>query len=102
MRPPKCVICGKKSKSHSSGFKLVSFKLTKEQQEHNNRMKSENRVGHPRGKDWFCDFHYPRAKQLKQLSNIEAIELIKLEMTQTTLFMKINNWLGLTRKLPNQ
>lgn len=79
MRPPRCVICSKVSRSNSDGFKLVRFKLTEEQEVFNLEMKESNKVGHPRGTDWFCADHYNRAIELKNRPNIEAIKIMKAE-----------------------
>ncbi len=80
MRPPRCAVCGKLSKTNIDGFKLVRFKLTQKQKAFNQEMKEKNKTGHPKGTDWFCADHYLRAKELRNRSNIEAIKIIKSEI----------------------
>lgn len=77
MRPPICSIC--RARFSPSGTKggLVFFKESEEDKARNKRMKENRMVGHPAGREWFCELHIEKAKSLKHLTLKEAILLLR-------------------------
>lgn len=65
MRPPICFICKKRFDPRKTEGGLVYFKLSKEEAKHNERFKKEGFVGHPEGREWFCEKHIQLAKRSK-------------------------------------
>ncbi|GAB5554619.1 MAG: hypothetical protein Sapg2KO_42100 [Saprospiraceae bacterium] len=77
MRPPICAICFARFSPGSTEGGLVYFKLSQEEAEFNQRMKEQRKVGHPAGREWFCEQHVEKAKTFTHLTLKEAIPLIK-------------------------
>lgn len=85
MKPPRCSVCKRTTRSEGLEFKLVRFKLTPEQEAYNQRFKEKGFTGHPRGTLWFCLDHLERAQSLTQLPSHEAISIIKKEIADSDL-----------------
>ncbi|MEL6676164.1 MAG: hypothetical protein AAFR61_28415 [Bacteroidota bacterium] len=77
MKPPICSICRKDFRRDTASGGLVSFKLTEEEAQYNERFKQPGFVGHPKGKHWFCSEHIEAARAHRHLSWQEARPLIK-------------------------
>lgn len=77
MRPPICAVCKEFALNEDKKSGLISFALTEEQQQSNEKFKEPGFVGHPLGKEWFCGNHYEAAKKLNHLSSSEAIKILK-------------------------
>lgn len=77
MRPPICCICRARFSPSKTEGGLVYFKLSEADEKFNNRMKEKRMVGHPAGRDWFCELHIEKAKTFKHLTLKEALTLIK-------------------------
>lgn len=88
MRPPICRICFARFSPSSTEGGLVYFKLSQEEVAFNQRMKEQRKVGHPAGREWFCEQHIEKAKTFKHLTLKEAIPLIK-EMKDSIQFQDI-------------
>ena len=56
---------------------LVSFALSESERAYNERFDQPGFVGHPAGQEWFCEKHYPTAKQYEHLTSQEAFPLIR-------------------------
>lgn len=82
MRPPICSICRKRFQAQAQLAGLIYFKLSEADQAYNATMKAEKKVGHPRGRDWFCNRHYPIAKAYKHLVLKDALPKIKIACTK--------------------
>ncbi|MHA1116125.1 MAG: hypothetical protein K9W45_02750 [Candidatus Heimdallarchaeum aukensis] len=76
MKPPICVICGKRF-SPGTGD-IIYFKETEEVKEWNKKMEREGKVGHPINAEWFCNEHLEQASKLRELPIQEAMEKLKL------------------------
>jgi len=83
MRPPICAICRKRFSPSQTEGGLVYFKLTEEEEASNNRMKERRMIGHPKGREWFCEEHRSLAEAHKHLTQKEAITIIKKHIDQT-------------------
>ncbi|MHA1754207.1 MAG: hypothetical protein ACTSYR_01675 [Candidatus Odinarchaeia archaeon] len=74
MRSPECAICGK-----GGTCKLVYFKLRPQDEEWYKKMEEIGGVGHPPEAEWFCEKHYKRAVELKNLTIDEAFKILLKE-----------------------
>jgi len=77
MRPPICCICDKRLDSLNDGG-LIYFKKRVSDRQWEVRMEKEGMVGHPPFADWFCEEHYKRALELKELTIDKAMKQLKL------------------------
>lgn len=77
MRPPICVICKKRFSPSDTEGGLVYFKLSEEEVKSNERFKERKFVGHPKGREWFCEKHIEQAKENKHLTFKEALQKMK-------------------------
>lgn len=75
MKPPICVMCGKRFGDDEGG--LIYFKETKTDKEWKKRMEEKGFVGHPPYAEWFCGAHYQEAFKLKEISKDEALRILK-------------------------
>jgi len=77
MRPPICYICEKSLDSPEDGG-LIYFNKRASDREWEERMEREGMVGHPPFAEWFCQIHYEKAFELKDLTIDEAMKLLKV------------------------
>lgn len=77
MRPPICCVCYTRFSPSSSEGGLVYFKLSEQEEQFNQRMKDQRMVGHPKGRDWFCEQHFAKAKSLNDLTLKEALPILR-------------------------
>lgn len=56
---------------------LIYFKKRKSDIKWDKNLEREGLTGHPPYAEWFCKKHYPRAKELENLTIDEAIKLLK-------------------------
>lgn len=77
MRPPICCICGSRFSASKTVGGLVYFKLSEADEKFNKRMREGRMVGHPAGRDWFCELHIEKAKTFQHLALKEALPLIR-------------------------
>ncbi len=77
MRPPTCRICDKDLEENEGG--LVSFRKRFSDLVWERKMKRINGVGHPPYTDWFCEKHYQRAQELKDLTIDKAMAIMNEE-----------------------
>lgn len=79
MKPPICVICGKRFGNEVAENKggLVSFTATEEEKVYNLRLKEPGFTGHPANKEWFCGAHFDQAFKLKNLNKTEALSELR-------------------------
>ncbi|MCF2144794.1 MAG: hypothetical protein ACTSXO_00620 [Candidatus Heimdallarchaeota archaeon] len=77
MRPPICAICDKDLGEGEGG--LIYFKQRFSDRVWERKMQRINGVGHPPNAEWFCEKHYPRAKELQDLTIDKAIAIILKE-----------------------
>ena len=78
MRPPMCAICGKEDFDLKKGG-LVYFALRTSDQKWEKKMKDKGMVGHPPYAEWFCEKHFPKAKELENLTIDKAMDVLKKE-----------------------
>ena len=76
MRPPICCICHKRLDNLDKGD-LVYFKKRPSDKKWDKRMEKNGMVGHPPYAEWFCEDHYAKAKELKDLHIDKALKLLK-------------------------
>ena len=73
MKPPKCSLCKKNSRSHpEERFKLLYFKLTPAQTDRHSEIVNAGKVGHKPGAHWFCAADRQRAKPLTHMTWADA------------------------------
>ncbi|MBN1330303.1 MAG: hypothetical protein JXA54_12590 [Candidatus Heimdallarchaeota archaeon] len=72
-----CRICDKDLDENEGG--LVSFKKRFSDKVWERKMKRIHGVGHPPYMDWFCEKHYQRAKDLKDLTIDKAMAVMNSE-----------------------
>ncbi|HUU89343.1 MAG TPA: hypothetical protein VMX17_16535 [Candidatus Glassbacteria bacterium] len=76
MRPPECAICGKEFEPGEKGG-VIYFKKRFSDQVWERKMKRINGVGHPPYAEWFCENHYERADELRNLSIDKAMAILR-------------------------
>ena len=69
MRPPICEICGRDFRDDPSSGRLVTFS--------DYEALGSGRVGHPKGREWFCSRHIRYAEMFSNLESSKAILKIK-------------------------
>jgi len=79
MRPPICVICGKRFYPPEGG-EIVYFKETESVKEWRKRVKKEGIVAHPPNAEWFCKEHLSLALKYKHLPIKEALKAIERQL----------------------
>ena len=79
MKPPICIICYREFFEELDEDKggLVYFKKRKSDEKWEDEMRKEGFVGHPPYAEWFCSNHYESAKELKNLTINEALEILR-------------------------
>ncbi len=77
MRPPICCICDKELDSPDDG-RLIYFKKRASDREWDEKMERKGMVGHPPFAEWFCETHYKRAFELKDLTIDKAMKQLQL------------------------
>jgi len=77
MRPPICYICDKTLDSPDDGG-LIYFKKRASDIEWEEKMEKEGMVGHPPFAEWFCEKHYEKAFELKELPIDRAMKQLQL------------------------
>ena len=77
MKPPICRFCHQRFAPGKTSGGLVYFKESAEDQAYNQRLKEQKKIGHPKGRDWFCEDHIDWARSLKHLTLKEAIQEMK-------------------------
>ena len=78
MRPPECAICDLRMDSNSD-CELIYFARRPEDDAWHERMKQIDGVGHPPEAEWFCERHFPRAKELSRMTISEAMKILRQE-----------------------
>ena len=78
MRPPECAICGKDFDINDKAG-LINFKKRFSDQAWVRKMMRTDSVGHPPYAEWFCEEHYPRAKELEGKTIDKAMEILRNE-----------------------
>ena len=74
MKPPECCICDKR---FFEGGGIVYFVETQEDKIQNNRLREKGMTGHPPNAFWFCKDHIESAKELTNLTKLEALKLLR-------------------------
>lgn len=77
MKPPICYICNKDFRNTISEGGLVTFTLSKKDQNYNKRFKEKGFVGHKASTEWFCKEHYKAAKKYSHLTLSQAKQKIQ-------------------------
>jgi len=75
MMPPLCCICDKDFEPNEGG--LIYFMEDEADKIANERLRQPGFVGHPPNAFWFCEKHYPAAKELSYLTKKEAFMILK-------------------------
>jgi hypothetical protein len=76
MKPPICAICMVKFDPINTGG-LIHFKLRQSDKEWRERMDKIHGTGHPPESAWFCEKHFPRAKELSDLTIDKAFQQLR-------------------------
>ena len=76
MKPPICIICGKRFDNSDEGG-LIYFKETEKDKEWKKRVEEKGLIGHPPYAEWFCGTHYQEASKLKEKSKDGALKILK-------------------------
>lgn len=76
MKPPICCICHKRLDNLDKGG-LIYFKKRPSDKKWEKKMKDNGMVGHPPYAEWFCEDHYTKAKELKDLTIDKAMKLLE-------------------------
>lgn len=76
MKPPIYCICHKRLDYPDDGG-LIYFKKRQSDKEWQKTMEKKGMVGHPPYAEWFCEIHYEKAKELKNLTIDEAMGILK-------------------------
>lgn len=74
MMPPECCICDKDFPPQEGG--LIYFEEDEHDKVFNKRFEDKEIVGHPSNAFWFCEKHYPIAKNFMHLTKKEAFKEI--------------------------
>lgn len=98
MRPPICDICKKRFSPSSKKSGLIQFLLTDEEKEKMQQRKAKRIIGHPIGRKWFCEIHYPVAVNFKHLHWSEARHQIKAQPVVEEEVSLKKDWEALCRK----
>jgi hypothetical protein len=77
MKPPICAYCHSRFSLSKTAGKLVYFKESEADKQYNERFRTGRMVGHPAGRDWFCEKHVEEASSLKHLTKKEALMKMK-------------------------
>ena len=77
MKPPVCCICNKRLDYPDEGG-LIYFKKRASDREWEEKMEREGMVGHPPFAEWFCEKHYKKALELKDLTIDKAMKQLQL------------------------
>jgi len=77
MRPPVCGICDHNLEEKEGG--VIYFKKRFSDKVWDSPMKRIHGTGHPPNAEWFCNKHYPRAKELQELTIDKAMALMREE-----------------------
>jgi len=77
MRPPVCAVCDKDLEENEGG--LIYFKERFSDRVWQRKMNRIHGVGHPPNAEWFCADHYPRAKELQDLTIDKAMAILLKE-----------------------
>ncbi|MHA1684232.1 MAG: hypothetical protein ACTSUE_25065 [Promethearchaeota archaeon] len=78
MKPPRCIICGKRlvyDEIDNETRGLVEFKKTESDREWD----ADHPPEHPPYAEWFCSKHFKRASDLKNLHRHEALKILTRE-----------------------
>ncbi|MEN8123284.1 MAG: hypothetical protein ABFS35_23305 [Bacteroidota bacterium] len=75
MMPPICCICNKDLKPDEGG--LIYFIEDTDDIITNERLSQPGFEGHPSNAFWFCEKHYPAAKELSHLTKKEAFIILE-------------------------
>jgi len=73
MKPPICHICHERFFSNGG---LIYFKEDEQDVIFNKRFEERGFVGHPSNAFWFCEKHFAKAKELKDLTKTEALPIL--------------------------
>ena len=74
MMPPICCICDEDFEPSEGG--LIYFTEDENDKIANERLSQPGIVGHPPNAFWFCEKHYPAAKELSNLTKKEAFIIL--------------------------
>ena len=77
MKPPVCGICDHDLEEKEGG--VIYFNKRFSDKVWDRTMKRIHGTGHPPYAEWFCDKHYPRAKELQELTIDKAMALMREE-----------------------
>ncbi len=77
MKPPICCICDKSLDSPNDGG-LIYFKKRVSDRQWEEKIEREGMVGHPPFAEWFCEKHYKKAFELKDLTIDKAMKQLQL------------------------